>query len=113
MPQRQCRWCGRLGDRVEEQDLRLPSSAPHADGSKCICRHVEADTRAAAIADHGRYWDGYQYQCFGGCGTGLCQCGRPATERVVVGWDPVPWADTVMDVFEWQCSACFAVAAAH
>lgn len=63
MPQKQCPWCGQLGERYREEDSPIP-----VGNHKCICRHVTADTRTSAIYHHGKYWDGANFQC-AGCGT--------------------------------------------
>ena len=55
MPQKQCPWCGKVGDRYREDDP-LPRPKPHDDGSDCVCRHVTTGSRAAAIRDGGRYY---------------------------------------------------------
>lgn len=67
MSQRQCPWCGHLGARYSGEPG--PGSEPHADGSSCVCRHVTADSRAAAWHHGGRYWDGRlaRWVCMGGC----------------------------------------------
>ncbi len=68
--QKQCNWCGKLGARVGEGELREPHAQPHADGSRCVCRHVTAGTRLGALDASGRYWDegARKWLCFA-CGT--------------------------------------------
>lgn len=64
MSQKQCQWCGALGERVtDDRDLREAWAQPHADGSECVCRHVTAPSRMSAILAHGRYWDGSAWVC--------------------------------------------------
>lgn len=76
MPQYQCPWCGKLGLRWEREpeDHMQGEYGPHADGSRCVCRHVNSSSRAAALRNGGRYWDGSQWVC--------TQCGTapPATD---------------------------------
>ena len=67
MPQRQCPWCHRLGAQFDEHRIECEEAAPHADGSKCVCRHVTCHTRRSALREGGRYFDG-RWRCFG-CGT--------------------------------------------
>lgn len=69
MPQRQCPWCGRLGPRVDDGQLRDAESQPHADGSPCVCRHVTAGSRRGAWDAGGRYYDRalQRWVCLGGC----------------------------------------------
>ena len=66
MSQRQCPWCGQLGQRVDDAELEESYAQPHADGSSCVCRHVSSATEAAARRDGGRWWDG-RWRCAGGC----------------------------------------------
>lgn len=85
--QQQCPWCGRLGPRYSEvpqregltaadmrwADLHEPGwdrsrpapdwAAPHADGSRCVCRHVTCSAREQAVRLGGRYWDGERWAC--------------------------------------------------
>ena len=69
MSQKQCPWCGALGERVtDDRDLREEWAQPHADGSACVCRHVTAPSRMSAILAGGRYWDGSAWVCTV-CGT--------------------------------------------
>lgn len=76
MSQKQCPWCGRLGARVgNDANLGAGWAQPHADGSTCVCRHVDSHSRLAALRDGGRYWDGSAWVC-PSCGTA-----PPATEE--------------------------------
>jgi predicted RNA-binding Zn-ribbon protein involved in translation (DUF1610 family) len=70
MSQYQCPWCGKVGQRWEREpaDRMRGEYGPHADGSSCICRHVNAQTRLAALRVGGRYWDGTAWVC-PSCGT--------------------------------------------
>lgn len=81
MSQRQCAWCGQLGERVlDDCDLREPWANPHADGSDCVCRHVSAPSRLSAILAYARYWDGSAWVCT------VCGTAPPPTlrERLMV-----------------------------
>jgi hypothetical protein len=80
MPQQQCPWCGRLGDRYEEGTPREERPQPHDDGSPCRCRHVTAANRLAALRDGGRYWDGASWVC-PSCGT--APGATPEEERLI------------------------------
>lgn len=64
--QKQCCWCGRLGARYDERELKKTGERPpmpHDDGSACVCRHVSAASREAALEVGGRYWNGSKWVC--------------------------------------------------
>ena len=56
MPQEQCPWCGKCGERYPEGTPKDERGGPHADGSECVCRHVDAHDRRSALYYRGRYF---------------------------------------------------------
>ena len=75
--QKQCPWCGKLGARVPDNTSIYELPDPHADGSKCVCRHVsvegkgltDAERRRLAQKVGGRYFSQREerWVCCGGC----------------------------------------------
>ena len=68
MPQQCCPWCGHAGPRYDEGTPTEEIPSAHDDGTKCVCRHVDAIDRQHAIEVGGRYWDGAAWVC-PWCGT--------------------------------------------
>lgn len=56
MPQKQCPWCNRCGQRYDEGEATGPEHDPHANGSACVCRHVSTSSRLSALDNGGRYY---------------------------------------------------------
>lgn len=57
MSQQCCPWCGHCGPRYDDGTPRADIPGAHSDGSKCVCRHVNAGSRLAALEVGGRYFD--------------------------------------------------------